>query len=268
MRIPGTYFVRNVVERRSLLFELVRRDFLQRFVGSAAGWMWGLVQPLVLLFSWTFVFEWCLKTPAPRGEVTDSYTLWLFCGFLPWLLFQETMTRSATSLVEHASLITKTVFPAEIVPLAVFLSSLLNHLLALGLVLLVVGLWLGHFSVWMLTLPIYMVAIGGIAVGLSWIVSGLQVYLRDTAQVLGVALTFWFWTTPIFIDESRYPARLRFLLRANPFAYLVRAYRDRLLSFRAPALGDLAVIAAYSVAVFVVGGLVFRHLKRGFADVL
>ncbi len=268
MRAPGTFFLRNVVERRSLIFELVRRDFVQRYVGSAAGWLWGLAQPLVLLASWTFVFEWCLKTPAPAGVATHNYTLWLFCGFLPWLLFQETVTRSAPALVEHASLITKTVFPAEIVPLAVFLSSLVNHLLALGLVVAVLGVWLGHLSFWMLTLPLYMIAIGLMGVGIGWVAAGLQVYLRDTAQVLAVALTFWFWTTPIFIDESRYPARLRFLLRANPFAYLVRAYRDRLLTFQAPALGDVAVIAAYSIGAFVAGGLIFRHLKRGFADVL
>ena len=100
------------------------------------------------------------------------------------------------------------------------------------------------------------------------IVSSLQVYLRDSAQVLGVALTFWFWTTPIFIDESHYPHRLRFLLRANPFAYFVRGYRDSLLSFRWPDPADLLIVAAYSIAAFVAGGLVFRHLKRGFADVL
>ncbi len=268
MTVPGTHFLRNLVRRRLLIAELVRRDFEQRFVGSVAGWLWGLLQPLVLLFSWTFVFQWCLHTPAPKGEVTDSYTLWLFCGFLPWLLFQETVTRSASSMIDHANLITKTIFPAEIVPIAIFLSSLLNHLLALSLVLVVVGIWLGHVSVGMLLLPFYMLLIGLFGVGIGWIAAGLQVYLRDTAQVLGIALTFWFWTTPIFIDEKQYPARLRFLLRANPFAYLVRGYRDRLLSFRVPEAGELLWITAYAVAAFIAGGLLFRQLKRGFADVL
>ncbi len=268
LTLPGALFLGNIVRRRSLIVELVRRDFTQRFVGSAAGWLWGLIQPLVLLFSWTFVFEWCLHTPTPTTEVTNNYTLWLFCGFLPWLLFQETVTRSASSLLENSNLITKTVFPAEIVAVSIFLSSLLNHLLALSLVLAVVGLWLGHFSFWMFLLPVYMVFIGLFAVGIGWIVSSLQVYLRDSAQILGVVLTFWFWTTPIFIDESHYPHRLRFLLRANPFAYFVRGYRDSLLSFRWPDPADLLIVAAYSVAAFIVGGLVFRHLKRGFADVL
>jgi lipopolysaccharide transport system permease protein len=268
MTVPGRLFVRNLIERRSLVAELVRRDFEQRFVGSSAGWLWGMIHPLVLLFSYAFVFQVCLHNVPPKGEVTSNYTLWLFCGFLPWMLFQETLTRSATSLLEHSNLITKTIFPAEVVSISIFLSSLLNHLLALMLVVAIVGLWLGHLSFWMLLLPVYMLMIGLFAVGLGWIVSSLQVYIRDSAQVLTVALTLWFWTTPILIDESYYPKRLRFLLRLNPFAFLVRGYRDRLLSFRLPDFGEFAIMLAYSLLIFVLGGLFFRHMKRGFADVL
>src|SRR5579885_106093 len=116
-RLPGRHFLRNLVERRALLFQLVRRDFEQRFVGSAAGWLWGLIHPMVLLVSWVFVFQLCLNPTLPTNEVTQHYSLFLFCGFLPWLLFQETVTRSASSMLDHANLITKTVFPSEIVPI-------------------------------------------------------------------------------------------------------------------------------------------------------
>jgi len=99
-----------------------------------------------------------------------------------------------------------------------------------------------------------MLLIGLLAVGIGWIVSSLHVYLRDTAQVLAVVLTFWFWFTPIFITESMIPPRWRFVLRANPLAYLVRAYRDRLLSSRAPSLREMAIVGAYALAAFVAGG--------------
>src|SRR5437899_8640235 len=91
-RIPGTLFLRNLVERRSLLFQLIRRDFEQRFVGSAVGWIWGLIHPLVLLLSWVFVFQILLKQKAPPGE--NSYAIFVFAGMLPWLLFSETVQRS------------------------------------------------------------------------------------------------------------------------------------------------------------------------------
>ena len=268
MRVPGTHFARNLIERRNLLFQLVRRDFEQRFVGSAAGWLWGIIHPLVMLISWVFVFQVCMRFRLPAGEVTTNYPLFLFCGFLPWLLFQDTVQRSASSLLEQSNLITKTVFPAEIVPVSIFLSSLINHLIALSVALSIVVIYLKHFSLWMLSLPIYMLLIGFLAIGVGWIVASLHVYLRDTAQVLVVVLTFWFWMTPIFIDEQQFPAAFRWVLHANPLAFLVRAYRDRLLSNARPSLHELAIITAYAVTAFVLGGLFFRHLKRGFADVL
>jgi homopolymeric O-antigen transport system permease protein len=268
LTIPGRHFVTNLIDRRTLLFQLVRRDFEQRFVGSMAGWVWGLIHPLVLLASWVFVFHMILQVGLPKTEVTQNYALFLFCGFLPWLLFQETVTRSASSLLDHANLITKTVFPAEMVPVSIFLSSLIGHMMALSLVIVWVGFYLGHFSLWIFLLPVYMLLTGMFAIGLGWIFAALQVYLRDTAQVLAVVLTFWFWMTPIFIPEEKFPASVRFLPRYNPLALLVRAYRDRLLSYRLPNLHDLAVVALFAVGSFVIGGLVFRHLKRGFADVL
>jgi len=260
--------LRNLFERRSLLFQLVRRDFEQRFVGSAIGWIWGLIQPLVLLLSWTLVFQVFLKMPPPAG--VGSYPLFLFAGMLPWLLFSETVQRSATSLVEQANLITKTVFPSEIIPVSVFLSALAGHVLALTLMIAATGILANHISIFLALLPLYVLAIGLLAVGLGWIVASLHVFLRDTAQVVSVVMTFWFWMTPIFISEDRYPHRAwaRWLLAANPMTYLVRAYRAMLIYSTVPSAADLAIAMAYGCAVFVAGGLFFRYMKGGFADVL
>lgn len=268
MRVPGSYFVQNLIERRALLYQLVRRDFEQRYVGSAAGWLWALIHPLVLLVSWTFVFQVCIRVQLPRGEVTQSYALFLIAGYLPWLMFQETIQRSSSALVEHSNLITKTIFPAEMIPVSIFASVLVSHLLTLGLVIAAVGLTLRHFSITLLLLPIYMLLLALLAIGLGWFVSSLHVYVRDTAQVVSVVLTLWFWLTPVFITPEMYPARMRFLLAWNPMAYLVRAYRDRLLSFRLPSIEEFLILGAFGMTAFIIGGLTFRHLKRGFADVL
>lgn len=268
IRLPGSFFLRNLVERRSLLYQMVRRDFHQRYVGSAVGWLWGLIHPLVLLLCWTFVFQICMKITLPRGEVTQNYTMFLLGGFLPWLLFQETVQRSATSVVEQANLIKKTVFPAEILPVTVYLSTLIGHLLSLTLVTAAVLIVLKHISVMLLWLPLYMLLLGLFAIGVGWIVAGLNVYLRDVAQVVIVMLTLWFWMTPIFISEQMYPERVRFILKLNPLAYMVGAYRERLLTNQMPDFQELAVLGGFGIASFAIGGLFFRHLKRGFADVL
>ncbi|MBL8295297.1 MAG: ABC transporter permease [Bryobacterales bacterium] len=266
--LPGSLFLRNLIERRALILELVRRDFEQRYIGSAAGWLWGVIHPLVLLLSWTFVFNICLKVTLPRGEVTQDYTLFLIAGWMPWFLFQETVQRSANSMVDQSNLITKTVFPSEIIPLSIFFSTLINHLFTLILVVIAIALTTHHLSWHLVFLPIYMFLTGLLAVGIGWFAASLQVYLRDTAQMISVVMTLWFWLTPIFVFEQQYPPEVQWLLEYNPLAYLVRAYRERLLSARPPDLEEIGVIAFYSILSFFIGGLFFRQLKRGFADVL
>jgi homopolymeric O-antigen transport system permease protein len=266
--IPGRHFLRNLVTGRALIAQLVRRDFRTRYVGSSAGWLWGVVHPIVQLLIWIMVFKYFFKVSLLPDEVTTNYPLFLFCGILPWWLFQETVMRSASSLVEQSNLITRTVFPSEVVPVSIFLSSMIHHLIAVGLAILTVGLWQRTLSPMIVLLPVYMFFLGLLAVGVGWIVSSLHVYLRDTAQALGVIVNLWFWITPIMLSEHADLGRFQPLVRWNPMSWVVRAYRHRLLSSQWPDWHELAVIAAYSISVFVLGGLFFRHLKRGFADVL
>jgi lipopolysaccharide transport system permease protein len=266
--LPGFGFLRNLIEKRTLLYQMVRRDFERRYVGSLGGWLWGLIQPLILLLSWTFVFHWCMKMGVPPGQGTENYTIFLFSGYLPWMLFQETITRSSMSLLENANLITKTVFPSEIIPVSVFLSSLVNHALTFAIALAAIIFWDGGVSYFALLLPFYLFLLALFAIGLSWMVSAFQVYLRDTAQVVSVILTLWFWITPIFIDVETIPQNLRFLPAMNPLSYLVRAYRERLLTYRMPDWSELALLTLWACSVFLAGGLIFKHLKKGFADVL
>ncbi len=267
-RVPGTLFARNLVERRGLIFQLVRRDFDQRFIGSTAGWLWGVIQPLVQLLSWTFVFSICMKQQVPPGQGTQSYPLYLFAGMLPWMLFTDTVQRSSSSMLEHANLITKTVFPAEVVPISVFVSSLISHGMALVLAIAAIAVTENHITPLLLLLPLYMAVLGLFSVGIGWIAASLQVYLRDTVQMVSVLLTFWFWLTPIFITEEQVPEKLQFLILGNPLSYVVRAYRQTLLTYSPPSLDEFGIVAACAIATFILGGLFFRHMKRGFADVL
>ena len=268
VRIPGRHFLRNLVERRALVAQLVRRDFRARYVGSSAGWLWGVVHPIVQLLIWIIVFKYWIGATLGPDEVTTNYPLFLFCGILPWWLFQETVTRSAGSLVEQSNLITRTVFPSEVVAVSIFLSSMIHHLIAVGLAIMTVAVWQKTLSPMILLLPVYMLFVGLFAVGVGWVASSLHVYLRDTAQAFLVIVNLWFWITPIMHSEASIKGPLHALVRWNPMSWMVNAYRHRLLSNQWPDWRELAVLAAYSITMFILGGLFFRHLKRGFADVL
>jgi lipopolysaccharide transport system permease protein len=267
VRLPGSYFARNLIKSKSLLFQLVKRDLQQKYVGSAAGWVWSIVHPLVLWASYVFIFQICMKRTL-ENEITTNYPLFLFAGMLPWLLFSETVLRSSGSIVEQSNLITKTMFPSEILPVSIFLSSLVSHLLVTVLVAVAAGAILGHVNAAMTMVPLWVLVVALFAIGVGWIAAALQVYLRDTAQLVVVMMTFWFWLTPIFLQEQTFPARLHWILRWNPMAYVVRAYRTMLLGRVAPQFRDLAIASGFAVVTFVLGGLFFRHMKKGFADVL
>lgn len=267
-RLPGKHFLVNLYERRGLLTQMVRRDFERRFIGSAAGWLWGLFHPLAVLACWTFVFNYSLGVKVPKHQGTENFSLFLLCGYIPWLLFQETVQRSATSIVDSGNLITKTVFPSELIPVSIFLSSLANHFLTLALALVAVMWWGGGLSAFLLWLPVYMVLLGLFSIGVAWMVASLHVFLRDTAQVTVIVLTVWMWMTPIFMTVDELKGPLRGLLLRNPLSYVTNAYRDVLLRAVWPNTTEMAWLAASALLVFVIGGLVFRQLKPGFADVL
>lgn len=261
-------FVRNLERRRGLILNLVARDFKQRYIGSSLGWLWAAVHPMVLLASWTFVFAVVFKVKLARDAGTSNYAIFLFAGMLPWMLFSETVQRSANSIVDYANLITKSVFPAELIPIAIFLSNVLTHLLGLLILFIVVLATTHKLSVLLVLLPVYMFLLGLFTLGVSWLVSSLNVFIRDTAQVLLIVLTFWFWFTPIFFTVDQLPPRLRFLAMWNPLAEVVSAYRSCILLARWPSYTELAQLILLSLGTFIVGGLFFRHSKGAFGDVL
>ena len=211
-------FLTQLVVRRHLIWTFVRRDLRSRYVGSVMGLCWSLLHPLVLLVAYTFVFQVIFQVRPELGR-TDSFAVFLFCGLLPWLYFQDTLQRSCTSVVEQRNLIQKTLFPSEVLPLTLAASNLVTHLFGLA-VLLSVLLYLGllTWTVWLL--PAWFFWLMLLALGLGWLLAALQVFLRDTAQVLTVLLVFWFWFTPIFYQLERVPPRFQFWLRLNPLTHV------------------------------------------------
>ena len=260
-------FCSKLLHHRHLIWSFAVRELKQRYVGSMMGLFWAVIHPLILLVSYTFVFSGILKIGADRRWGIDSYPLFLFCGILPWLFFQETLLRSAGTILENTHLIKKTVFPSEILPLSIVAANLLNHAVGFA-VLLGVLVWFKPIGWPVLLLPLFLLGLVLFTVGLSWIAAAVNVFFRDTAQILGDMLTFWFWFTPIFYLPAMVPARFRPWLAANPLTHVVEAYRQALLFDRAPSWSSGLFLYASGLLLFVVGGVFFRVAKREFVDVI
>ena len=261
-------FLRKLYLQRDLIRNFVVRDLKSRYIGSFMGFFWSVIHPIVLLVSYTFVFSVILGVRPLPNSGTTSFPLFLFCSILPWLFFQDTLQRASTVVIDNANLVTKTLFPTEILPLTVMLAALVNHLIGFAILLGVILFTLGKISAYIFLVPVYFLFLMLFTLGMSWLVASLNVFVRDVSQVLGVILTFWFWFTPIFYSPERFPRQLSFLVRFNPLAHVVTAYRDCLLRMQTPDLRVLAALAVVSLLVFVAGGLFFRHTKREFVDIL
>lgn len=242
------------------------RDLKVRYVGSLMGFFWSVIHPLVLLVSYSFVFSVIFQV-RPHIASTENFAVFLFCGILPWLYFQDTVLRSCRSVTDHANLLRKTLFPSEILPITVLLSNLVTHLVGLA-ILLAALLYLGLLGWTVLLLPLYLVPLMVLSLGLGWLAAALQVFLRDTAQVLTVLLIFWFWFTPIFYPVEMVPEPYRFWIDLNPVGPAVDGYRRLLLENRGPDAASLLWLTGWALASFAAGGWVFRHTKREFVDVL
>ncbi len=248
-----------------LLREMVRRDLAGRYAGSVLGVVWSLLQPLWQLALFNFVFSTVLRVPL-TGERTENFAIFLFCGLLPWLALQESVMRSATAITDNANLVKKVSFPAELLIVSIVLTALVHEAMAL---LVFLGVLTALGSLTLSGLPILLLAVVlqlGLTLGLGFLLAALHVVLRDVAQLLGMALTIWFYCTPIVYPLRLVPERLRGILGWNPLSVLVALYRRALLGGDGLDWGSVAVLVAAVAVVLFCGLWLFRRLKPAFAD--
>jgi homopolymeric O-antigen transport system permease protein len=254
-----------------LLRELVKRDFQGRYAGSLLGFVWSFVQPLWMLLLFTFVFSTVMKV-SPVGAIggvggrPQHFSVFLFSGLLPWMALQEGVLRSSTAVTDNASLVKKLRFPAEILVVAVVLAALLHEAIAaaifLGVLAVLGDLTWGGLPVLLLALPLQL----ALTLGLGLLLGAIHVFFRDTAQVLGMVFTAWFYLTPIVYPLAYVPPRFLPWLEANPLTALVGLYRQAFLGGGVALVGGTGSLAAVAAVLLSAGFWLFTRLKPAFVD--
>jgi lipopolysaccharide transport system permease protein len=260
---------RAVWSARAVVRALVARDLRGRYVGSALGAFWSIAQPLLQLATYTFVFATVMKVKVADAGGTDvPFVLYLACGLFPWLAIQETVLRSATSMVDNPTLVKRVIFPVEVLPVQLAGAAVVHQLIATALLLVLMAAMGIRPHASLVVLPLLVLAELGIAIGIGWAVASLHVFFRDTAQALGVLMPIWFYMTPILYPQHLVPPFLRLVLALNPLTPLVQAYRDVLLYGVMPSAGTALTLAGTSLGVLAVGALVFTRARGEFADLV
>ena len=258
--------LRQLFRYRALISSLVSRELKARYRGSALGFVWSFVNPLLLLLIYTFVFTVVL--PGVHPPELEPFALFMFCGILPWTWFSSSLLESANVLIAGGNLIKKVLFPAEILPIVSVLAGLANF--CLGLPILALFLIYYRVPVWPTDLfwfPLIVLTQLVLTIGLALLVSALTVHFRDMRDLLANLLTLWFFATPIIYPITQAPARVRWLLNLNPFTHLAIAYQEVL--FRPGPFAQvnrLVAVAVASIVVLFAGYFVFDRLRDTLAE--
>lgn len=255
--------MKEIYAYREMIFSLVRRDLKGRYKGSALGFLWTFLNPLLQLGVYTIVFSIIL-----RNDIEDYY-LFLFVALIPWIFFGTCLSGGSSCIWNQQDMVKKIYFPREVLPIAFVSSQFINMLLSflvIFLVLIVSGKGI-NIAVIPYLIPI-MCTEYCLALGVTLISSAITVYLRDVEYILGIIAMAWQYLTPILYSVDIVPDKLRGLFYLNPMTPIIVAYRDILYYKRAPEMVTLVQAVILSMALLVFGGIIFNKLKRRFAEEL
>jgi lipopolysaccharide transport system permease protein len=239
------------------LVALVRRDLRQRYAKTTFGLGWTLLQPLVLIAVYVFVFGYILSGSRPTESPT-TFVFFMLSGMLPYLAMTDGIQRGSTSLREDKTLFDREAFPEEVVPAVRVFSSAVAELTGLAVFLVLGSALFGlAISPWVLTLPFLMFLRIVVGCGIAWIVSVMTLFITDLGEVLSLLLTAWLFLTPIFYAPETVPAGMQWLLWLNPLHHIVVAYRAVLLDGR-PPVPELLFLAGWAMAIAGTGLWFFR----------
>jgi lipopolysaccharide transport system permease protein len=245
--------LRELLARREVLLVLVRRDLKARYRGSVLGFLWTLLNPLLLMAIYSLVFSVYVRVDIPH------YPVFVFAGLLPWLWFSSALVSGASSIVEGGGLIKRVAFPPQILPAVAVTAALANFVLALPLLVgfvIAAGLPVGRA---LLALPVLIAIQYVFTLALALALGLASVRFRDLQHLLANLLTLWFFVTPVLYPPAFVPEAFRPLLWLNPMARLMAAYQDAIYHARVPAVSDLAQLAAMAV---VLAALAFALCDR------
>ncbi|HMD49108.1 MAG TPA: ABC transporter permease, partial [Bryobacteraceae bacterium] len=260
---------RTVLQNRRLIRSMARRDILARYRGSFGDVFWTVLNPLLLMTTYFFVFGVVLRTRFGPEQSSTGFALYFLAGMLPWLAFSESAGRAPFVILEHRNFVKKLIFPLETLPVNQVVSGLITELFAAGIFLIALLVIRHSVPLAMFWLPVLLIPQLLFTLGLCWFLAALGVYFRDLGQIMGFLLTLWFFITPICYAEDHFdtlPAPLVAVLHKNPMFVLVRGYRAILLEHHAPAFLPLAKLWLLAALFCWLGYAWFFKLRKSFAD--
>lgn len=257
-------------QNKYLIKTLTKRDVIGRYHGSVLGLAWSFFNPLLMLAIYTFVFSIIFKARwGTAGETsTADFAIILFVGLIVHGVFADCVNRAPGLILENVNYVKKVIFPLDILPW-VSLGTTLFHTAVSLVVLLLVQLILNHPIPWTVILfPIVLLPLVFAAMGLSWFLASLGVYLRDVSQITGILTTVLLYMSGVFYPISALPEKYQYWLELNPLAYIITEGRNSLVFGVVPDIKQWMTMMVISLFMAWLGFAWFQKTRKGFSDVL
>lgn len=259
--------IADIFTNRKLLWQMTKRDFRQRYLGSYLGILWAFIQPTITVLIFWFVFQVGFKSMPVENF---PFILWLVCGMFPWFFISESILSASNSIIESSFLVKKIVFRVELLPIVKIMSALVVHIFFVAVLFLMFAIYGYSISIYNLQIIYYFFAMICLSLGISWLTSSLTVFLHDVGQFAAMILQFGFWATPIFWHLKMIPEKFQFILKLNPAYYLVEGYRQCFIYKEWFWQHEFLTIYfwVFTAIVMFGGAWCFKKLRPHFADVL
>jgi lipopolysaccharide transport system permease protein len=245
---------------------LTKRDFTERYSGSVLGVFWTFLWPLVNIFVYLVIFSQVMGARLQGSSSTYSYGIYLVAGILPWTAFANTVSRSATVLVDKKHIISKIRVNLSSLPLYVVMSESITFLITLTiyvLFLLATGASV-HKTIFLL--PAVFLVQQIFAFSLGFLIAIFHVFVRDLKEVTGIVLQIWFWFTPIVYVYDILPDFAKKLVVFNPAFLFIKSYQDIFALNRAPDFYNLLLITLFAHGLLLAGYFLFKKLEKDIRD--
>lgn len=267
---PSTGFaalnLRDLWTYRELIYFMIWRDIKVRYKQTVLGAAWAIIQPVLTMLIFTFIFGQVARLPTDGGI---PYPIFSYTALLPWGLFVAALNQASRSLTSNQNMVTKIYFPRLVLPLASILSGLVDFAIAF---VILVGLMF-YYGVtpsinvlW--TLPMFLLLAIVTALGVALWLSAINVQYRDVNYALPFITQFWLFLTPIAYSSSLISEKWQLVYSLNPMAGVVNGFRWALLGTNTGPGPEMAVSVLISILILISGLFYFRNMEKTFADTI
>jgi lipopolysaccharide transport system permease protein len=261
---------KSLWRNRQLIVQMIKREVIGRYRGSAMGLAWSFFNPIFMLVVYTFVFSEVFKARwnVVGDESKTQFALVLFVGMIVLGLFSEVINRAPGLILSNVNYVKKVIFPIEILPVIAMGAALFHSLISLTVLLTAFALFNSYLHWTVAFIPLVLLPLIILTLGFSWILASLGVFIRDVAQTIGLVTTVLMFLSPVFYPITAVPERFRQIIMANPLTFIIEQAREVLIWGHTPNWVGLGIYTLVAIVVAWLGYAWFQKTRKGFADVL